>query len=583
MLTICTLCVLVCFSSAKAQAPALKCLAVNAAGDVQLTWEVPSDSCGVFFNYHVYNSLLSTGPYILIDSLASFNVDTYTHVGANAGLTSRFYYVHANSGCLNTTSDTLETMFLSVGNTSGGTANMSWNDLHSPPVPTSTGMMQIFREDSITGLLTLIDSSYQISTYADPFTTCSDSINYQVVMVDSSGCISTSNIAVLEPDIIAPVPVIIDSVSVDPITGLSTIGWQASTSIDVVAYIVYVANAFGGWDSIGITYGLNNTFYMDITSYPDTQSILYDIIAVDTCGNKSPSTTGHSTILLTATLDTCAGEATLDWSPYYLWTSGVSDYTVFVSENSGVFNAVGASTGTQFTLSGLNRGTAYCYFVMAHDGTGAITSSSNTLCTYTDTSASGGVPFSMTVEARDSVKSLLVWNEESTWVTLIGSYDIYRSFDGLPYSLIASVPFGTTYFEDLLDPITDFTLGMGQFCYYVVPVKFNPNLFGCIDTSTTECVDQYPKYVVPNSFTPNGDGVNDIFIPIRMFIQEEGYHLFIYNRWGQNIFETTDMNEGWDGTVKGFVVQNDAYVFYVNFTIRDGIQVQKAGTVLLIR
>jgi gliding motility-associated-like protein len=59
--------------------------------------------------------------------------------------------------------------------------------------------------------------------------------------------------------------------------------------------------------------------------------------------------------------------------------------------------------------------------------------------------------------------------------------------------------------------------------------------------------------------------------------------LIIFNRWGQNIFETNDMNEGWDGTVKGFVVQNDAYVFYVNFTIRDGIPVQKAGTVLLIR
>ena len=582
-LAICTLSMLVFLASVMAQAPALKCLAVDVAGDVQLTWEVPSDSCGSFSNYYIYNSLLLAGPYLLIDSIANFNVNTYTHVGANADLTSRFYYVRANSGCVNTTSDTLETMFLSVGNTSGGTANMSWNTLHTPPVPTSTEMMQIFREDPISGLLTLIDSSYQISTYADPFTTCSDSIDYQIFVLDSSGCISSSNIAFLEPDIIAPVQVIIDSVSVDPITGLAIIGWEVSTSIDVVAYIIYVANAFGGWDSVGISYGLNNTFYMDLTSYPDTQSLLYDIIAVDTCGNKSPSTTGHSTILLSASLDTCAGEATLDWSPYYLWTSGVNDYTVFVSENSGAFNSVGTALGTQFTFSGLNRGTAYCYFVMANDGTGTMTSSSNIICTYTDTSASGGVPFLITVEARDSVKSLLVWNEEPTWVTLVGSYDIYRSFDGGPYSWIASVPFGTTYFEDLLDPITNFVSGRGQFCYYVVPVKFNPNLFGCIDTSNTECVEQFPKFVLANSFTPNGDGINDVFSPIRMFIQEERYHLIIFNRWGQKIFETTDINEGWDGTVKGFVVQNDAYVFYVNFTIRHGIPVQKAGTVLLIR
>jgi gliding motility-associated-like protein len=71
---------------------------------------------------------------------------------------------------------------------------------------------------------------------------------------------------------------------------------------------------------------------------------------------------------------------------------------------------------------------------------------------------------------------------------------------------------------------------------------------------------------VPNTFTPNGDGVNDVFKA-----QGDGitsFEMMIYDRWGQLIFQSTDINKGWDGKVNGGseIGQIDAYVYVINIT-----------------
>ena len=53
---------------------------------------------------------------------------------------------------------------------------------------------------------------------------------------------------------------------------------------------------------------------------------------------------------------------------------------------------------------------------------------------------------------------------------------------------------------------------------------------------------------VPNTFTPNGDGINDLFIPIVTSYSDLGQYEFrIYDRWGEVIFESKTVGEGWDG------------------------------------
>ena len=54
----------------------------------------------------------------------------------------------------------------------------------------------------------------------------------------------------------------------------------------------------------------------------------------------------------------------------------------------------------------------------------------------------------------------------------------------------------------------------------------------------------------PDAFTPNGDGINDKFKPVfQVDFEVIQYDLYIYNRWGREVFHTTSANDGWDGKV----------------------------------
>lgn len=94
---------------------------------------------------------------------------------------------------------------------------------------------------------------------------------------------------------------------------------------------------------------------------------------------------------------------------------------------------------------------------------------------------------------------------------------------------------------------------------------FITNIYGCTD-EVTHSLEVKPDYgiYVPNAFTPNGDGYNDMFYAEGFNIQE--FELFIFDRWGNLIYEAEDMNRGWDGRRHGDLVQEDVYVWKVNAT-----------------
>ena len=88
----------------------------------------------------------------------------------------------------------------------------------------------------------------------------------------------------------------------------------------------------------------------------------------------------------------------------------------------------------------------------------------------------------------------------------------------------------------------------------------------CRDTFQTNiCVRQDPVIFAPNSFTPNGDGKNEEFKVVGFGLSQ--FEMYIYNRWGELIFESFDINKGWDGTYKDEEVQTGGYpyiIYYMN-------------------
>jgi gliding motility-associated-like protein len=106
---------------------------------------------------------------------------------------------------------------------------------------------------------------------------------------------------------------------------------------------------------------------------------------------------------------------------------------------------------------------------------------------------------------------------------------------------------------------------------------------GCPDTFSLKLVivDDYVFYL-PNAFTPNKDSKNEIFKPEVSGVYD--YEFFVFDRWGELIFQTTNTDEGWDGTYKGEKCQQDVYVYKIRyFDIVENLPHQKAGTFSLIR
>ena len=84
-------------------------------------------------------------------------------------------------------------------------------------------------------------------------------------------------------------------------------------------------------------------------------------------------------------------------------------------------------------------------------------------------------------------------------------------------------------------------------------------------------------FYIPNCFTPNGDGLNDRF-DVLDFGNCYTYHLMIFNRWGQMVFETDDLNKSWDGKYKGVLVSSDVYAYLLK-----GEDKILQGSVLVLR
>jgi gliding motility-associated-like protein len=85
----------------------------------------------------------------------------------------------------------------------------------------------------------------------------------------------------------------------------------------------------------------------------------------------------------------------------------------------------------------------------------------------------------------------------------------------------------------------------------------------------------------PNAFTPNADGRNDYFKMLTDYLLQD-YHLIIFNRWGQKVFESTDRGHAWDGTLNGKKLDTGVYVWYCTFK-RANVASDMKGIVTLIR
>ena len=105
---------------------------------------------------------------------------------------------------------------------------------------------------------------------------------------------------------------------------------------------------------------------------------------------------------------------------------------------------------------------------------------------------------------------------------------------------------------------------------------------GCLDTivGTLEVKPHYTFYI-PNAFTPTDDRINEVWVPQGESISE--FNMFIYDRWDEELFQSSSLEQGWDGTYKGKLVQQGTYVYKIDVIDILGEPHKYTGTFFLIR
>lgn len=421
-------------------APEIRCVSVTSPTSAVLSWIVPPDPSGSFTQYQIWSSAVQTGPYVMIGTVNTYTQTSFTHVPSNVGLQSQYYYITTISSAGTNTSvpsATMRSIYLNLSNPGNGIVSLNWNALSTPLPPTSSPTYTLSRKKT-TGSWNPLYVGNSLS-YKDTIDLCKVYYNYKVEISDASGCISTSNI---NGDTcynrFPPNRLSLDSVSVNG-SGQTVLGWPASSSKDVIAYIIYKSNGVS-LTSIDTIYGYNNTSFTYTASGANNASEGYVIASVDSCGIYSIPSPLHNTIFLNAPVyDLCSRTANLAWTTYTNMPKGVLKYELYCKVNGGAFTLVGSSSSGAFSHSGLTPGDTYCYIVRVWNSDLSISASSNERCFVATGLPGPAFIYINSVSVNTSNKQIEVTYSVDTTKSFNGCV-IYKSEDsGISFTKLATV------------------------------------------------------------------------------------------------------------------------------------------------
>jgi gliding motility-associated-like protein len=666
--------------------PTLRCTDVQANGDVVLTWSLPPIIDPSFSSYYIYKASSLNGPYTAIDSIFSSAQTTYTDVGANADVSTAYYFVVSRcTGYQNAVAiDTLATMNLSVVNPGNGTALLSWNSPQTPTLPSAAATYTIYQEApvntwSVTG--SKINNNAVAHNFTDTIFICSGNINYRVHITDNAGCTSVSSVSGGNfVNAILPSIPIIDTVSVDD-NNITHLSWNQNPHPDVEGYIVYRFNG-ASWVALDTMLGISNTSFTHTVSTPSAASEQYRIAAYDTCGNISPQSGVRTTMFLKASADVCANSAILSWTAYPTIGTGLASYRIYQSNVSqaGPYSLVGSVPGgtLNYTATNLSPTTTYYFKITAVDNSGNKTASSNRLQFFSATPIAPAylylqratVTSSSTIELvcytdpsvpiinykvyraiNDSIiltyepigeiakspsvsinyidtnvdtdnnnytykvsvvdscglesmetnigktillkateesyvfRNHLTWNAYKGWPNGVAYYNIYRGTDGIMGTEpIAKILPNSTDTNKYTDNVSKILADKGEFSYFVEAVEAGGNIYGFTENSASNIVvvKQESLVYIPNAFAPEGL-YNKVFKPVATYVDYSEYEFIVFNRIGNIVFRSTDVEQGWNGTMNGETCGVGVYVYVIKITTSKGKNKVYRGTVTLMK
>jgi gliding motility-associated-like protein len=344
--------------------------------------------------------------------------------------------------------------------------------------------------------------------------------NYKVTVKDANGCIASDSINITEP---SPITFSTSSVPTKCFGGSDGQG-SVIASGGIKPYIYLWNNSKTTQTATGLTAG---TYILTVTDSNGCKS-------KDTVIVSQPSTIN----LGVSSMPTIC--------PY---DSGFAKVTA--TGGTGAFTYSWTPTGaSNSSINGLSAGN---YTVTVTDSNGCIS-------TATTSVSITGIP------VDTACCNSTITNGQSITLNVVPA-EIGNTYNWSPSSGLSCVICPS--------PIASPTVSTK---YYVVVTDSR----GCsaIDSVFIE-VSQNCEVFVPNAFSPNGDGNNDLFLVKGQCIKS--IDMIIFDRWGNKIFETENVSDGWDGTYNNQPMNTGTYAYKLIATRYDGSIVEKNGNVSLVR
>ncbi len=161
--------------------------------------------------------------------------------------------------------------------------------------------------------------------------------------------------------------------------------------------------------------------------------------------------------------------------------------------------------------------------------------------------------------------NVLAWSPYSEWQEGVEWYHIYRRMKDSNYELIDEVNgAGSLFYEDDVSELVETD---GDFFYRIEAIERSDDSRAPFSSFSNEVnLSMNPIIWIPNAIVLGG--YNDVFKPTVSFALVEEFYMVVFSSWGDLIFETYNIEEGWDGRMNGKVVEEGVYNYYI--TVKDG-------------
>ncbi len=424
--------------------------------------------------------------------------------------------------------------------------------------------------------------------------------NYTVTVTDANGCTSTASYAITQPACMGAAPTFTNVLCNGQCNGTAganasggvtpyTYSWnnsqstQTATGLCPGGYTVTITDANGCTSSGSVTITQPNAVTSTISSTSTTCGNTIGSASVSVSGGTTPYTYAWSNAQTTATATGLAGgtyTVTITDANGCTQTQTVSVNTVSgitLSITSTPASCTGQCTGT--ASANVTGGATPYSFAWSNGQTAQnITGLCPGTYTVTMTDVNNCTQTQQVTITQPQLPNVLVSNDTTI---VIGTSATLNASGGGSYSWSPSTGLNCVSCSNTSATPTATT----QYCVTVTDIN------GCTDSAcvTVTVVPPEPpckmvslSTLMPTAFSPNGDSKNDrLCVPANPCITS--FTLKVYDRWGEQVFETSDLANCWDGIYKGKALNSGVYAYFFEALLVTGETFDQKGNITMVR